>query len=126
MDYPELWKTYSFNFTVICITNGISSMLKRIMVGKKSQDRAAPNYETVSIEDLKKTRRGRHHDFVSGVMSDLEMLKEGSAMKIPLKDLKGEPVVNLRAAVNRASASKGLKVSTSSDQNYFYIWRQTN
>ena len=97
-----------------------------IMVGKKSQDRRAPNYETVSVDDLKKTRRGKHHDFVSGVMSDLEMLKERSAMKIPLKDLKGESVINLRAAVNRASASKGLKVSTSSDENYLYIWRQSD
>ena len=94
------------------------------MAGKKSTDRHAPNYETVSIDDLRKTRRGKHHDFVSGVMSDLEVLKEGSAIKIPLKDVKGESVINLRSAVNRASAAKGLRISTSSDANYFYIWRQ--
>jgi len=99
-------------------------MLKRIMAGKKTGDRRSANYETVSIDDLKKTRRGKHHDFVSGVMSDLEMLKEGSAIKVPLKDVKGETVINLRAAVNRAGASKGVKIATSSDENYFYIWRQ--
>ena len=91
---------------------------------KDSPTRRTANYETVSVDDLKKTRRGKHHDFVNGVMSDLELLKEGSAMKIPLKELKGESVVNLRAAVNRASATKGLRISTSSDENYLYIWRQ--
>lgn len=101
-------------------------MLERVMARNKTNDRRTPNYETVSIDDLRKTRRGKHYDFVSGVMSDLETLKEGSAMKIPLKDLEGESVINLRAAVNRASASKGLKISTSSDDNYFYVWRQTD
>jgi hypothetical protein len=33
------------------------------------------------------------------------------------------PNACLRAAVNRASASEGLKISTSSGEDYFYIWR---
>ena len=109
---------------VICVDNGLYSIVNVIMSGKNGLTRRTPNYQTVSIDELSKKRRGKHHDFVTGVMSDLEMLKEGSAIKIPLKEVKGESVVNLRAAINRASASKGVKISTSSDEDFFYIWRQ--
>jgi len=97
------------------------------MNGKKTdRGRLKGNYETVSVDDLRKTRRGKHHDFVTGVMADLEVLRDGSAIKIPLKDVNGESVVNLRAAVNRATAAKGVKISTASDEDYFYIWRQAD
>ena len=97
------------------------------MSGKKNdRGRLRANYETVSVDELRKTRRGKHHEFVTGVMADLALLKEGSAIKIPLKDVDGESVVNLRAAVTRATAAKGVKISTSSDENYFYIWRQVD
>ena len=59
-------------------------------------------------------------------MANLELLKEGSAIKIPLKDVDEESVVNLCAAVTRAGAAKGVKISTSSDEDYFYIWRQAD
>src|SRR5579859_3539897 len=96
------------------------------MVGKKERDseRHAAIYETVDIEGLSKTRRGKHHDFVSGVLADLEILKADSAIKIPLKGVKGVSVVKLRAAINRASATQGIKISTSSDAENFYIWKQ--
>ena len=97
-----------------------------MMEEKKGRGRPQANYETVALDKLRTTRRGKHHDFVSTVMADLETLKKGAAIKVPLKDTKGESVVRLRAAINRASASKGMKISTMSDQDFFYIWRQSD
>ena len=91
---------------------------------KDSHDQRSAIYETVLLDDLQKTRRGKHHDFVTGVLADLEILKAESAIKIPLKDVDDVSVLKLRAAVNRASAAKGLKISTSSDAENFYVWRQ--
>ena len=93
------------------------------MKGKgNSRNRRQANYETVDLEGLQKTRRGKHHDFVGGVLEDLEGLKSGSAIKIPLTDVKGVSVLKLRAALNRACAAKGIRISTSSDSENFYVW----
>ena len=100
-------------------------MLKSIMVAKKNGGgRYSALYQTVPVEALQQTRKGKHYDFVSGVLSDLEVLKPGSAIKIPLEGVKGISVVKLRAAINRATAAKGMKISTSSDAGNFYVWRQ--
>jgi len=32
-------------------------------------------------------------------------------------------VLNLRSAIVRASAKEGIAVSTSSDDQYFYVWK---
>lgn len=97
------------------------------MTGKKNgHDRHSANYETIPLDKLRKTRRGKHHDFVAGVMADLEALRRGHAIKIPLSELKDTSVVKLRAAVNRASDARGIKIATSSDADNFYIWRQSD
>ena len=58
------------------------------------------------------------------ILDDLRVLTAGSAIKIPLKGVSGVSVAKLRAAINRATAATGAKISTSSDAENFYIWRQ--
>jgi hypothetical protein len=80
-------------------------------------------YDRVIVADLHRGRRGKHHDLVDGIFQDLESLPEGSAIKIPLDQIDGITLANLRSAVHRASLSRNLGTETLSDQNSFYIWK---
>jgi len=80
-------------------------------------------YDRVVLADIRRSRRGKHHDLVGGIFQDLETLPAGSAIKIPLTEVDGTTLANLRSAVNRASTSRGLGIETLSDEENFYIWK---
>ncbi|HTF43517.1 MAG TPA: hypothetical protein VK641_06455 [Terriglobales bacterium] len=80
-------------------------------------------YDRVVVADLRRGRRGKHHELVEGIFQDLESLPEGSAIKIPMDQIDGITLANLRSAVHRASLSRGLGTETLSDENSFYIWK---
>ena len=52
------------------------------------------------------------------------MLAPGSAMEIPLSDVGGIELANLRSAVHRASTSHGLEIETLADDKNFYVWKK--
>jgi hypothetical protein len=85
----------------------------------------ALNYDRVVLANLRRNRRGKHHDLIQGVFQDLETLPTGSAIKIPLTQVDGITLANLRSAVHRASSSRGLEIETLSDEANFYIWKST-
>ncbi len=80
-------------------------------------------YERVVLADIRRTRRGKHHDLLGGIFQDLESLPAGAALKIPLNEVDGTTLENLRSAVHRASTSRGLGVQTLSDEENFYVWK---
>jgi len=81
------------------------------------------NYERVILANVRRNRRGKHHDLIQGIFQDLETLPVGSAIKLPLAEVDGITLANLRSAVHRASASRGLDIETLSDEANFYIWK---
>src|SRR5882672_11188625 len=81
-------------------------------------------YRQVSVDGLDKGRRGKHHDLVQGILQELQNLAPGSAMEIPLADVGGIGLANLRSAVHRASTSSGLEIETVADEKNFYVWRK--
>lgn len=83
------------------------------------------NYDRVVLANLKRNRRGKHHDLIQGIFQDLESLPAGSAIKIPLAEADGITLANLRSAVHRASTSRDLAIETLSDDDNFYIWKTT-
>ena len=83
----------------------------------------ALHYDRVVLANLRRNRRGKHHELIEGVFQDLETLPRGSAIKIPLANVDGITLANLRSAVHRASASRGLEVETLSDEDNLYIWK---
>jgi hypothetical protein len=85
--------------------------------------KVALNYDRVIVADIRRGRRGKHHDLVEGIFQDLESLPEGEAIKIPLAELDDITLANLRSAVHRASISRGLGTETLSDADSFYIWK---
>jgi hypothetical protein len=81
------------------------------------------NYDRVVLANIRRNRRGKHHDLIQGIFQDLETLPVGSAIKLPLAKLDGITLANLRSAVHRGSASRSLEIETLSDQDNFYIWK---
>jgi hypothetical protein len=57
-------------------------------------------------------------------MRDLELLKPGSALKVPIHDLP-DTKENIRSALNRATRKAGRRVSTAIDGDFLYIWNLT-
>lgn len=88
-----------------------------------SKDRL--NFERVRIKDLRKTRRGKHFDLLNKILSDLNKVPSGSAVRVPMKDTGGIGLASLRSAVNRATRAKGLQVETQSDEKHFYVWKSS-
>jgi hypothetical protein len=81
-------------------------------------------YRQVRVDALDKGRRGKHHDLVEGILHELKALAPGSAMQIPLDDVGGIGLANLRSAVHRASTTQGLEIETLADEKNFYVWRK--
>lgn len=95
-------------------------------MAKETGDRSQkniPKYDRVILADIRRTRRGKHHDLLGGIFQDLESLPVGSAIKIPLTEVDGATLANLRSAVHRASTSRGLDIETLSDEENLYIWK---
>jgi hypothetical protein len=81
------------------------------------------NYDRVILANVRRNRRGKHHDLIQGIFQDLETLPAGSAIKLPLSQLDGITLANLRSAVHRASVARSLGIETLSDEENFYIWK---
>ncbi|HUN84009.1 MAG TPA: hypothetical protein VMU48_06500 [Terracidiphilus sp.] len=82
----------------------------------------AMKFESILQLDVPKGRDGKHKQIVTQILSDLEQLAPGSALKVPLSVLP-DTKVNIRSALNRATHQRGLNVATSSDHEYLYIWK---
>jgi hypothetical protein len=83
----------------------------------------ALKYRRVDLSSLRKGRRGKHHELVEGILEELEGVKPGSALEIPLTEVNGIGLANLRSAVHRASTSAGMDIETLADEKNFYVWK---
>jgi len=83
----------------------------------------AMNFKTMSQEDVPQGRNGKHKQIVTKILVDLDQLKEGIALKVPLAEMV-EGKERVRAALNRATRKGGRNVATATDANYLYVWNQ--
>jgi hypothetical protein len=83
--------------------------------------KAPMKFKSISQIDLPQGRHGKHKTIVTQLLSDLDQLGPGQALKIPLTELP-DTKENIRSALNRATRIKGLDVATSSDNDHFYVW----
>jgi hypothetical protein len=79
-------------------------------------------FKSVSQDELPNGRKGKHHTIVLQLLQDIEQMDEEQALKIPTAELP-DSIANIRSALNRASRQKNLKIATSSDDLYFYVWK---
>lgn len=81
-------------------------------------------FESIPQGDVPKGRDGKHKHIVVELLECLANLKDGAALKIDL-NLLPDSKENIRAALSRATKSHNMKVATSSDEKYLYIWNVT-
>jgi hypothetical protein len=95
------------------------------MPNRQQSDSKHPSlkYRRVDLSSLRKGRRGKHHDLVEGILDELKGVQPGSALEIPLAEVDGIGLANLRSAVHRASTSAGLDIETLADEKNFYVWK---
>ena len=58
------------------------------------------------------------------ILNDLDQLKDGAALRVPLADL-GSTKQNVRSALNRATRNAKRNVATATDEDYLYVWNVT-
>ncbi len=79
------------------------------------------SFPAILQNDVPKGRDGKHKRIVTRLLSDIERLKPGTALKVPLSALP-DSKENIRSALNRATRLRGMDVATSSDAEFLYIW----
>lgn len=81
------------------------------------------NFQTMAQVDVPQGRNGKHKQVVTKLLSDLDQLPEGAALKVPLAEL-AESKEKVRSALNRAVHKSGRNVATASDANFLYVWNE--
>ena len=84
---------------------------------------AGSKYRQVQLSSLRKGRRGKHHDLVAGILQELQVVPVGSALEIPLEGV-AIGLANVRSAVHRGAAAKGLEIETLADERNFYVFKK--
>src|SRR5262249_28722889 len=79
-------------------------------------------YKSVRVDSLPSGRRGKHYDLTDGIVRELKAVKEGMALVIPLANVGGVELANLRSAVHRAASVDKLEIETQADEKNFYVW----
>ena len=81
------------------------------------------NFETMSQAEVPQGRNGKHKTIVTRILSDLDRVGKGIALKIPLEELT-ESKEKVRSALNRATRKANRTVATASDANFLYVWTE--
>ena len=79
-------------------------------------------FKSVLQSDVPKGRDGKHKKIITQLLSDIEQLEVGSALKVPLSELP-DTKENIRSALSRAAIQKSLKIATSSNDDFLYVWK---
>ena len=84
-------------------------------------DKAPAHFKTMEQASVPQGRKGKHQEIVAIILRDLDKLKNGSAIKVPLAELVGSKE-KVRSALNRATRKAGRTVATASDATFLYVW----
>jgi len=86
--------------------------------------KSAPmNFKSMEQKDVPHGRNGKHKVIVTRILSDLDQVEHGIALKVPLA-LLNESKEKVRSALNRATRKNGHKVATASDETFLYVWNE--
>jgi hypothetical protein len=82
---------------------------------------ALMHFKTTVQANIPLGRNGKHKAIVTTILRDLDNLKTGSALKVPLADL-AESKEKVRSALNRATRKESRQVATATDAEFLYVW----
>jgi DNA helicase TIP49 (TBP-interacting protein) len=81
------------------------------------------NFSTMAQLDVPQGRNGKHKEIVTRILSDLDQVPAGTALKVPLSEL-AESKEKVRSALNRAIHKNRRNVATASDADFLYVWNK--
>jgi hypothetical protein len=81
------------------------------------------NFRAMLQKDVPQGRNGKHKVIVVKILSDLDRLPKGDALKVPLAQL-AESKEKVRSALNRATRKSARRVATASDATFLYVWNE--
>jgi hypothetical protein len=90
---------------------------------KTSTQKRPMNFKGMQQIDVPQGRNGKHKDIVTRILSDLDQIDDGVALKVPLAALT-DSKEKVRSALNRATRKGGLNVATASDDTFLYVWNE--
>lgn len=82
------------------------------------------NFKTMAQGDVPQGRNGKHKQVITQILSDLDQVPSGTALKVPLAEL-AESKEKVRSALNRATHKGGRSVATASDATFLYVWNES-
>jgi hypothetical protein len=82
------------------------------------------NFTHMPQIDVPQGRNGKHKQIVMRILSDLDQVQKGVALKVPLAPLMASKE-RVRSALNRATRKSGRTVATASDDTFLYVWNET-
>jgi len=85
--------------------------------------KVAMNFGTMAQLDVPQGRNGKHKEIVTQILSDLDQVPAGTALKIPLSKM-AESKEKVRSALNRAIHKSRRNVATASDADFLYVWNK--
>jgi DNA helicase TIP49 (TBP-interacting protein) len=91
-------------------------------VGRSSK-KVAMNFKGMPQVDVPQGRNGKHKAIVTKILSDLDQVQKGVALKVPLVQLT-DSKEKVRSALNRATRKGGRNVATASDGAFLYVWNE--
>jgi len=81
------------------------------------------NFKSMAQSEVPQGRNGKHKEIVGKILSDLDQVRNGVALKVPLAQLP-ESKEKVRSALNRATRKSGRQVATASDATFLYVWNE--
>lgn len=91
-------------------------------VSKTGKKPRKANFASMAQIDVPQLRNGKHRKIVAEIMDDLESLKPGAAMKVPLSAL-NDSKENVRSALSRETHKRKISIATAADSEFLYVWR---
>ena len=86
--------------------------------------RVPMNFTDMLQTDVPQGRNGKHKQIVTKILSDLDQVEKGMALKVPLAQLT-DSKEKVRSALNRATRKGARNVATASDGTFLYVWNET-
>ena len=93
-------------------------------MGRAQSESTSMHFKTMVQSDVPQGRKGKHKLVVTTILKDLDRLKQGAALKVPLAGLLLSKE-KVRSALNRATRKAGRIVATASDETFLYVWNVT-
>lgn len=92
-------------------------------MGRRSNN-VPMNFKSMVQTEVPQGRNGKHKEIVTRILSDLDQIEDGVAIKVPLAQLTASKE-KVRSALNRATRKGSRNVATASDGTFLYVWNET-